>query len=118
MQSTNATHSNILTPVCIEKRDRVPTKRLTIDNHLGQNYSVAESNDREEEVEELLAPEHLVPFGLGGIGPQQPTVRRATKRMMVNEIKRLQKKVKFLEELIDTIFAVDGVLGAAPVDPI
>ena len=59
-----------------------------------------------------------MPFGFGGIGPQQPTARRATKRRMINEIKRLQKKVKFLEELIDTIFAVDGILGAAPVDPI
>ena len=118
MQSANATHANILTPVCLEKRDRVPTRRLTIDNHEGQNYSIAEANDREEEVEELLAPEHLVPFGLGGIGPQQPIVRRATKRMMVAEIKRLQKKVKFLEGLIDTIFAADGVLAATNVDPI
>ena len=118
MQATNSTHSNVLTPVCLEKRDRVPTRRLTIDNHIGQNYIVAEANDREEEIEELLAPEHLVPFGLGGIGIQQPIVRRATKRMMVTEIKRLQKKVKFLEGLIDTIFAADGVLGAAPVDAI
>ena len=118
MQSTNSTHSNILTPVCIEKRDRVPTRRLTIDNHIGQNYSVAEANDREEEVEELLAPELQVPFGLGGIGPQQPIIRRATKRMMVTEIKRLQKKVQFLEGLIDSIFAADGVLGAAPVEPV
>ena len=92
MQSTNATNSNILTPVCLEKRDRVPTRRLTIDNHEGENYSQAEANSRQEEVEELLAPEHLVPFGLGGIGPQQPIVRRATKRMMFTERKRLQKE--------------------------
>ena len=118
MQATNSTHANILTPVCLEKRDRVPTRRLTIDNHVGQNYSIAEANDREEEVEELLAPEHQVPFGLGGIGPQQPVIRRATKRMMVKEIKRLQKKVKFLEGLIDSIFAADGVLGAVNVDPV
>ena len=38
--------------------------------------------------------------------------------MMVNEIKRLQKKVQFLEGLIDSIFAADGVLGAAPVEPV
>ena len=69
MQSTNATHSYILTPVCLEKRNRVPTRRLTIDGNKGQNYTQAESNSREEEVEELLALEHLVPFGLGGIGP-------------------------------------------------
>ena len=92
MQSTNATHSNILTPVCLENRDRIPTRRLTIDDHNGQIYSHAEANSREEEVEKQLAPEHLVPFGLGGIGPQQPIVRRATKRMMFTEIKRLQKE--------------------------
>ena len=103
MQSTNATHSNILTPVCLEKRDRVPTRRLTIDNHDGQMYSQAEANARDEEVEELLAPEHQVPFGLGGIGPQLPVHRRATKRMLVHIIRRLQKKVKLLEELVDDI---------------
>ena len=92
MQATNSTHSNILTPVCIEKRDRVPTKRLTIDNHDGQMYSLAEANARDEEVEELLAPENQVPFGLGGIGPQLPVHRRATKRMLVHIIRRLQKK--------------------------
>ena len=69
-------------------------------------------------MDELLAPEHLVPFGLGGIGPQQPIVRRATKRMMVTEIKRLQKRVKFLEDLVDGIFAADGVLTATNVEPI
>ena len=90
--STNATHSNVLAPVCLEKRDRVPTKRLTIDNHDGQHYQHVEANSREEEVEELLAPEQQVPFGLGGIGPQQQIHRRATKRIMVNEIKRLQIK--------------------------
>ena len=112
MQSTNATHSNILTPVCLEKRDRVPTQRLTIDGHNGKNYSNATANAHDEEVEELQAPELQVPFGLGGIGPQQPAIRRATKRMMYKEIKKLHKKVKFLEELIDSIFAADGVLAA------
>ena len=118
MQSTNSTHSNVPTPVCLEKRDRVPTKRLTIDGNEGQNYTQAEANARENEVEELLAPELQVPFGLGGIGPQQPLIRRATKRMMVTEIKRLQKRVKFLEELIDGVFAADGVLAATNVEPV
>ena len=100
MQSANATHANILTPVCLEKRDRVPTRRLTIDNHEAQNYSIAEANAHDEEVEELLAPENQVPFGLGGIGPQQPLHRRATKRMLVHIIRRLQKRVKLLQEQV------------------
>ena len=94
------------------KKDRVPTRRLTVDGNEGQNYSQAESNLREEEVEELLAPKHLLPFGLGGIGPQLPLYRRAAKRMMVTKIIRLQKRVKFVEELVDEIFAADGVLAA------
>ena len=103
MQSANATHSNVLTPVCLEKRDRIPTRRLTIDTTSGMHYTHAEANAHDEEVEELLAPEHQVPFGFGGIGPQLPLHRQATKRMMITEINRLQKRVKFLEELVNDL---------------
>ena len=89
MQVTNSTHANVLTPVCLEKWDRDPPRRLTIDAHKGQHYVHAVLNAREDEVEELPSPEKQVPFGLGGIGHQLPTHRRATKRGLVHFIKRL-----------------------------
>ena len=110
MQATNSTHSIILTPVTLRKeiesllgdlpltamRARIIFRRKPI---LG------------EEVEELLSPELNDPFGFGGISPQQPLYRRASKRMMVTEVKRLQKIVKLLDELVYEIFAADGVLA-------
>ena len=98
--TVNISHSNPLTSVCLEKRGRIPTQRLTIDNHEGQMYYQGEANAREVEVEELLAPENQVFFGLEGIGPRLPIHRRASERMLIHIICRLQKLVKFLEELI------------------
>ena len=51
MQTNNATHANVLTPVCLENRDRFPTRRLTNHGHEGKVYSQAEANARKEEVE-------------------------------------------------------------------
>ena len=86
MQATNTTHAHVLSPVCLEKRDRVPTRHLTIDKYDRQHYAHAEANAKEEEMEELLAPEQQVSFGLSGFGSQLPTHRRATKRILVHFI--------------------------------
>ena len=69
-------------------------------------------------MEELLAQEHQVQVGFGWIGPQQPFYRRAIKRMMFTEIKTLQKGVRFLEELVDGIFAADGAFAVTNVGPV
>ena len=89
--STNQTHSNPLTPVCLEKRGRIPTKRLTIASHDTANYTAEEANDREEEVEAILAEENQVPYE-----PRLPVSRKRLIQLLI----RMDKRVKFLEEFI------------------
>ena len=47
-------------------------------------YYQEEANARDNEVEELIAPEYQVPFGLAGIGQRLPIYLRATKRAFVD----------------------------------
>ena len=93
--SVNSTHSNPLTPVCLERRGRVPTMRLTIDSPNDVHYSQAEANPHDEVVDALQAEENRVPY----IPPRQKNVRE-----LQREIKQLKKRIKFLEEfLVDTL---------------
>ena len=89
--SANATHSNPPTPVCLEKRGRIPTMRLTNDSHNTANYTAEEANDREAEVAQLLAEENQVPYQ-----PHLPVSRKRLIQLLI----RIDKRVKFLEEFI------------------
>ena len=60
--SVNSTHANPQAPVCLERRGRIPTIRLTIASNNTANYTQEEANDREAEVAALLAEDNMVPY--------------------------------------------------------
>ena len=89
--SVNETHSNPQTPVCLERRGRIPTRRLTIASHDTANYTAEEANAREEEVAQLLAEDNQVPYQ-----PHLPVSRKRLIQLLI----RMDKRVKYLEEFI------------------
>ena len=89
--STNATHSNPQTPVCLERRGRIPTRRLTIASHDTANYTAEEANDREAEVEAILAEDLQVPYQ-----PRLPVSRKRLIQLFI----RMDKRVQYLEDFI------------------
>ena len=89
--SINETHANPQTPVCLERRGRVPTMRLTIASNNTSHYSHEEADDREEEVEALLAEEHRLPYQ-----PRLPVSRKRLIQLLI----RMDKRVRYLEDFI------------------
>ena len=89
--NVDATHSNPQTPVCLERRGRIPTRRLIIASHDTANYTAEEANDREAEVEAILAEDLQVPYQ-----PRLPVSRKRLIQLLI----RMDKRVKYLEDFI------------------
>ena len=94
--SANQTHSNPQTPVCLEKRGRIPTMRLTIDSNNTTHYSSSEADPHDDEVEELLHQEHQVPY---------LPAAQASRQQLYQYIRKCHKRIRFLETFISESLA-------------